>query len=141
MSIAGIWYNELGSQMTVTQNGATISGTYSTAVGSASGQYALVGQVNTEPSAGGQAVGWSVVWTNSYGSSHSVTTWSGQYQSSGGQEEIGTFWLLTSEQMPQNDWEATNIGQDTFTRNQPTQEQIEHARKRRGYAHPRQAAK
>ncbi|WP_394827215.1 avidin/streptavidin family protein [Pendulispora albinea] len=141
MSIGGTWYNELGSQMNISQAGANISGTYWTAVGDAEGEYALTGQINEKPSAGGQAVGWTVVWTNTYGTSHSVTTWSGQYQSIGGEEEIVTFWLLTTEASPGSDWEATNVGQDTFTRNQPTQQQIERARRRRAFAHPRKATR
>jgi len=141
MSIEGTWYNELGSQMNISVSGATISGTYWTAVGSASGAYAVVGQFDTQPTAGGQAVGWTVVWTNASGSSHSVTTWSGQYQENQGQEEILAFWLLTSEQLPQNDWAATNVGQDTFVRAPPTQVQITQARKRRAAAHPQLAAK
>lgn len=136
MSIDGTWYNELGSKMEITSDGATISGTYQTAVGYAQNTYALIGWINTEPSQGGQATGWTVMWTNDSGSSNSVTTWSGQLQEVQGQEEIVTFWLLTSEQLPQNDWAATNIGQDTFTRTAPSSEQIAIARKRRGFSHP-----
>jgi len=141
MSIEGTWYNELGSQMNISISGSTISGTYVTAVGSASGTYVLVGQVDTQPAAGGQAAGWTVIWANASGSSHSVTTWSGQYQESEGQEEILTFWLLTAEQLPQNDWAATNVGQDVFMRVQPSQDRINQARKRRSAAHPQLASK
>src|SRR4051812_22002228 len=113
MTIAGTWFNELGSQMDITLSGATITGTYWTAVGSASGRYDLIGYIDTTlPSPGGQAVGWTVVWKNGTGTSNSVTTWSGQYQTDAGPEEIVTFWLLTSEQLSANDWGATQIGKN-----------------------------
>ena len=136
MSIEGTWYNELGSSMEIRQEGAIISGSYWTAVGDAEGNYPLLGQINTKPSKGGQVVTWCVVWTNSCRHSNRATAWSGQYQTVDGIEEIITFWLLTSEQQPANDWKATNIGQDTFTRNQPTPQQIAHARKRQAKPHP-----
>lgn len=139
MSIAGVWYNELGSMVEFVQNANSLTGTYQTAVGDASGKYDLSGRIDSAPSDGGQAVGWVVAWTNSaHGSSHSVTSWSGQLQTSsdGQDEEIVAFWLLTSEQIPQNDWSATNVGQDVFTRRPPTPAQISAARKRRHASHP-----
>lgn len=136
MGIEGEWYNELGSMLQISQSDSVISGTYHTAVGDAQGIYVLSGLINIDPAPGGQAVGWTVVWTNDFGTSHSVTTWSGQYQVVQGEEQILTFWLLTSEQLPNNDWQATNIGQDTFTRTQPAQEHILKARTQRARSHP-----
>ena len=138
MSIVGTWYNELGSQMVITEvEGTQLLGTYTTAVGDATYQYSLVGLLNIEPNSGGQAVGWTVVWTNLYGTSNSVTTWSGQIQDG----KIITFWLLTSETMPANDWGATQIGQDTFTPVPPTAEAIAQARSQRAASHPRSLTK
>jgi hypothetical protein len=136
MTIEGSWYNELGSTMEIRQEGSTISGTYCTAVGDAEGTYSLLGQINIKPSQGGQAVAWCVVWTNTSGHSDSTTSWCGQYQTVEGIEEISTFWLLTSEQLPANDWRATNIGQDTFSRSKPTPEQMASANKRKATSHP-----
>jgi hypothetical protein len=141
VGIEGTWYNELGSMMEISVNGASISGTYWTAVGNASGRYALVGQINTSPNAGGQAVAWTVVWNNQSGSSNSVTAWSGQYQTIQGSEEIYTFWTLTSELDPDEDWQAANIGQDTFTRNAPNPQQIERALKQRSLSVPKSSLK
>jgi hypothetical protein len=143
MGIAGAWYNELGSMVEFIQNADVLTGTYQTAVGDASGNYDLSGRIDSAPSAGGQAVGWVVSWTNvAHGSSHSVTSWSGQLQtSSDGAEEIVTFWLLTSEQLPQSDWSATNVGQDVFTRSPPTAAQISAARKRRNASNPARSSK
>lgn len=138
MSILGTWYNELGSMMEITSasNGA-VTGTYYSAVGQAQYTYTLVGRYDSEPSAGGQALGWTVAWQNQSGNSHSATSWTGQYQidPSTGQEEITTFWLLVTEEPAQNDWAATNVGQDTFTRTQPDAKTVDRAR-RRGVSHP-----
>lgn len=141
MSIEGTWYNELGSVMKIVQDGASLVGTYCTPVGDASGQYTLMGQVNTQPASGGQAAGWVVVWTNNSGTSHSVTTWSGQYFNLNGEEEIIALWLLTSEVPIENEWAATQVGQDTFKRTPFTQEQIVQAQKRRARSHPNQTTK
>jgi hypothetical protein len=139
MSIAGTWYNELGSVMTlsITSNGS-LSGTYCSAVGDAHANYPLVGLYDVAPTSGGQAVGWTVAWLNQYGNSHSATSWTGQYQTDPktNQEELYTFWLLVSEKSPTQDWSATNVGQDTFTRNPPTAETIERAKKRSRAPHP-----
>lgn len=139
MTAAGTWYNELGSLMELTIDGANVTGVYQTAVGDASGIYELVGRVDIDgdPDGNGQAIGWSVSWTNDdQGSSHSVTSWSGQYQMNNGEEEITTLWLLTSETSPDYDWAATQINQDVFTRNPPTEEDVQRAQRRRMPSHP-----
>jgi hypothetical protein len=138
MSVAGSWYNDLGSQMDIVVNGAQINGTYWTAVGDASGRYELIGFIDTTvPSPGGQAIGWTVVWNNARGTSNSVTTWSGQFQSDGGIEEIVAFWLLTSEQLSANDWGATQIGKNTFRRTQPVASIVAKATRQNALPHPR----
>ncbi|HEV7645488.1 MAG TPA: avidin/streptavidin family protein [Pyrinomonadaceae bacterium] len=141
MSIVGNWYNELGSQMQLNVSGSNVWGTYYTAVGTASGQYPLTGQSDSNPSKFSQALGWAVAWNNAYfGSSHSSTSWSGQYQTVAGSEEIIAFWLLTTEVQQQDNWEATQVGQDVFTRTQPSEEDIAKARARRARSHPAAAA-
>jgi hypothetical protein len=139
MSISGTWYNELGSQMEITTNpDGSLSGTYYSAVGQAQYQYTLSGRYDAAPSSGGQSVGWTVAWLNQYGNAHSTTSWTGQYQidPATGQEEIYTFWLLVAEMPSQQDWSATNVGQDTFTRAQPDAKTIERARRLRRIPHP-----
>lgn len=136
MTVAGTWYNELGSVMTLNINGSQLTGTYQTAVGNAKGIYSLVGGLDSLPSSGGQALGFVVAWVNQYGTSNSVTTWSGQYQLIAGIEQIGTQWLLTQETYPGANWASTLINHDLFSRTQPTEEQIA-ARIARGPApHP-----
>ena len=124
MTVAGNWYNELGSVMGLNISGSVISGTYQTAVGVATGIYALTGGLDTLPQSGGQAVGFVVAWVNEYGTSNSVTTWSGQYQVIAGVEQIHTLWLLTRETYPSDNWASTLIHNDLFTRTQATEEQI-----------------
>lgn len=139
MSISGTWYNELGSVMTINANSdGTLSGTYCSTVGEAQATYQLIGSYDLSPSSGGQSAGWTVTWLNQYGNSHSTTSWTGQYQTDPktGDEEIYTFWMLVTEKSPSQDWAATNVGQDTFTRNQPDAKTVERARKLRRASHP-----
>ena len=136
MAVAGTWYNELGSVMDLEVSGSTLSGTYQTAVGDAKWIYRLVGSIDTLPITGGQAIGFVVAWVNEYGTSNSVTAWSGQYQIIDGTEEILTQWLLTHETSPEDDWASTLINNDVFTRTPPTPEQIARRLKRGPSPHP-----
>lgn len=137
---SGIWYNELGSQMELNISGSNVWGWYYSAVGTAQYTYQLAGQINPQPFPYSQALGWSVAWTNAYQNAHSATAWSGQYQTVDGDEEIVAFWLLTRERPEEDDWEATNVGKDVFTRTMPTEEQISRTRKRKAKSHPPEAA-
>ncbi len=137
MAISGIWYNELGSIMDLRVSGNVITGKYQTKVGGAPGIYPLTGYLNA-PNPNGIAVGWTVLWNNQLGNKQSLTSWAGQYQLSDGIEEIYTFWLLVRELEHAEDWEATNVGQDTFTRNKPSEKMILKAKKRGKFSHPTQ---
>jgi hypothetical protein len=121
--LKGKWFNELGSIMDLQVNNGAISGTYQTKVGDAHGIYELVGQVDTDNDES-TAIGWVIVWNNKYGSSDSVTAWSGQFQCIDSKDTIITTWLLTGETIPTNDWRSTFIGKDIFTRNPPTETEI-----------------
>jgi len=137
---SGIWYNELGSQMQLNVSGNNVWGWYYSAVGKAVETYPLSGQINTQPFPSSTALGWAVAWTNSYSNAHSVTAWSGQYQTIDSEEEIIAFWLLTDEMSdPNDDWEATQVGRDVFTRSKPSQAQIEKTRRRQAKSHPSKA--
>ena len=139
MSVSGTWYNESGSMMKIAVDGPLIMGTYHTAVGDANGIYQLIGSIDIDGNSAerGQAIAWVVVWTNdTKGSSHSITAWSGQYQIIDQVEEIETLWLLTSERLTENDWAATLVNKDLFTRHEPSKETIEKARKKRMPTHP-----
>ncbi len=135
--LEGIWYNELGSEMNLQVDGMQVTGTYQTAVGNAQGIYQLYGLTDSDPAIPtNQAVGFVVVWENEYGSSYSVTAWSGQWQMIGSEESITTMWLLTSESDPSQDWKSTIVGKDVFTRNQPPQHQIEKNARQSAWSHP-----
>lgn len=133
---SGLWYNELGSVMQLNVSGGNVWGWYYSAVGNAQSTYQLAGSINPKPYPFSQVLGWAVSWTNAYKNAHSVTSWSGQYQTIDGQEEIVAFWLLTSETPEEQDWEATQIGKDVFTRTMPPQDAIEKSRKRTAKPHP-----
>ena len=136
---SGLWYNELGSVMQLNVSGGNVWGMYYSAVGSAKATYPLSGQINSKPDPYSQALGWTVAWTNAYANAHSATSWSGQYQTVDGQEEIVAFWLLTNETPEQDDWEATLVGKDVFTRTMPAPADIDKARRRTAKSHPAEA--
>ena len=135
------WYNELGSTMTITSadySTGSFSGTYNSTVGTAKDEYVLSGRFDTR----GDTLGWVVSWQNAFLNAHSTTAWSGHLDMSGTpQPVISSTWLLTSSTTPENDWQSTNVGFDTFTQNPPSKEQILMAQKRRQCSHPKLAFK
>jgi hypothetical protein len=141
MTLDGDWYNELGSMMRLTVTGNQISGTYHTAVGTATGVYELTGRTDTNNSAQSRNVGFVVSWENEHGSSDSVTAWSGQRQVIAGQETITTTWLLTIETGPKANWKSTMVGKDVFTRTPPAADKVTLAQQLRGPSHPLSAAR
>ncbi|MFH8773671.1 avidin/streptavidin family protein [Streptomyces sp. NPDC017958] len=136
MPIDGEWYNEFGSKLhlEVDQEG-TVSGRYVTAVGHAPGTYLLTGRHDGPTSPGnGIALGWTVAWRNEQGNVGSVTSWSGQFFAD--PERILSTWLLTRSAMVEA-WESTVVGQDVFTRQKPTGEDVDRAlRSGRPVSHP-----
>jgi hypothetical protein len=136
---SGLWYNELGSMMQLNVSGGNVWGWYYSAVGTAKATYPLSGQINPQPYPFSQVLGWAVAWTNAYANAHSSTSWSGQYQTVDNQEEIVAFWLLTSETQEQDDWEATLVGKDVFTRRMPAPADVDKARKKTAKSHPADA--
>jgi len=121
MNLGGTWYNELKSKMVLTVNGPSVTGTYETAVGDATGQYAVVGRTETGAQ-GSQSVAFAVCWQNDSGSSRSCTAWSGQLQvDRNGKESIVTTWLLTGDTAAAGDWKSTVVGQDLFHRDAPAE--------------------
>lgn len=131
--LAGTWFNELASVMTLTADLATgsLQGQYNSAVGDAKDFYNLTGRFDISPPSGtGVSVGWVVTYRNRLLNAHSTATWSGQYFSGddGGDERILTQWLLTSSTNQSSVWSSTNIGHDEFTRKKPTAAEIAMAR-------------
>jgi avidin family protein len=136
MTIAGDWYNELGSHMRLTLVSSDgIAGTYESATGNAAGPYVLAGRYDKPAREDrGIALGWTVAWHNERHDADSVTSWNGLYQDdgSGAGERICATWLLTTAATAAEAWDATTVGQDVFTRQPPAPDQaIEHRRRRR----------
>jgi hypothetical protein len=124
LSIASLFEDASSPGMMVLNVDSNIvSGFYHTSVGDAKGLYELVGRIDTTQD-GDQVVGWVVSWQNQFGSSGSVTSWSGQYRIDKEVEAIVTTWLLTSETDPLSDWHSTLIGCDRFWRTPQTPENI-----------------
>lgn len=142
MPISGTWFNELNSAMELSvsespNGGSVITGIYKSQVGAADGIYNLSGITDEGTGDATPNIGFSVSWVNpTNGNSNSVTSWSGQLQIVNGQEIITAFWLLTQETNPTNNWSATRIGEDVFTRNPPTPEQIESRLSKGSLPHP-----
>ena len=130
MPLDGTWYNELNSEMILSvseapNSGSIVTGTYQSKVGDAAGIYTLTGITDQGTGDATPNLGFTVSWVNpTYGNTNSVTAWSGQLQEIDGEEVITTFWLLTQETTPANNWKSTLVGHDTFTRTPPTKEQI-----------------
>jgi hypothetical protein len=125
--ISGVWYNQLGSKMTlVAVKDGSLNGKYESAVGDAEDFYILAGRFDADPPSDGRGdtLGWAVSFRNCKRNAHSTATWSGQYfeKSKDGKipERILTHWLLTSSTLPKDVWKSTNVGHDTFTRKKPT---------------------
>ncbi|XP_028409391.1 uncharacterized protein LOC114531992 isoform X2 [Dendronephthya gigantea] len=134
------WYNELGSVMTVTswdQVKGSFKGKYFSAVGEAEKEYDLVGRFDTD----GDTLGWAVSYQNKYRNAHSTCTWSGHMNEDFEKPVILTTWLLTRQTPPEDDWESTRVGFDTFTQDPPDEETIARAKLRRQCSHPKSEEK
>lgn len=104
----GIWYNELGSTMTIeTFDGANFSGVYASAVGqNGSANGVLAGTIN------GNAIGFTVNWQSA---ATSVTSWNGVILADGNTPIFYTLWHLASSPASIGEaWESILAGADIF---------------------------
>ncbi|XP_078571858.1 avidin-related protein 4/5-like [Branchiostoma floridae x Branchiostoma japonicum] len=119
--ITGLWYNNLGSQMTLVQNGTIITGFYGTAVESTEGAAGYVPPELLMSRPVGNPHGtfaWIVIWSNG----RSTTAWTAQCVICGDHAELHTTWLLRTKVDGCDDrWKATRVGEDTFTRYSQTE--------------------
>ena len=113
------------------------SGTYCSAVGNAEKEYGLLGRFDNA----GFTLGWTVTYNNKYINAHSTASWSGQFQQDPKTKEptILTTWILTTQTDPEDDWQSTNVGFDTFTQNPPCDEVIQRTKQRCLQSHPKNA--
>uniref|UniRef100_A0A8C3L6B4 Avidin n=1 Tax=Chrysolophus pictus TaxID=9089 RepID=A0A8C3L6B4_CHRPC len=117
--LTGKWTNDLGSNMTIgaVNNRGEFSGTYHTAVTSTSNDiklsplYGTQNNINkkTQPT-----FGFTVNWKFS----ESTTVFTGQcFMDRNGKEVLKTMWLLRSSVDDiDDDWKATRVGNNVFTR-------------------------
>ncbi|XP_053858643.1 avidin-like [Vidua macroura] len=119
-SLPGRWVNDLGSNMTITTvngNGVFV-GSYHTAVTATSNEIQLSplqGSLQKSPNQKSQPTfGFTVNWSFS----DSITVFTGQcFVDEYGKEVLRTMWLLRSHvENIKNDWKATRVGTNVFTR-------------------------
>jgi hypothetical protein len=141
MQLAGTWYNELKSSMTLVVAGNVLSGTYHNAAGPAAGDYDLYGIVDPDATVPNRTIAWVVQWTRKADAKNfnSVTAWSGQLQLLGTKKipTITTEWLLTAATDPADDWASTHVGQDVFTQTPPSATSVKLKIKSKAPSHPR----
>ncbi|NXF99652.1 AVID protein, partial [Sakesphorus luctuosus] len=118
-SLTGQWINDLGSTMKILNvNGnGDFSGTYLTAVTATSNEIKespLQGSLQRKNQKGQPTFGFTVNWTFS----DSITVFTGQcFVDKNGKEVLKTMWLLRSRvDTIENDWKATRVGINVFTR-------------------------
>ncbi|XP_068857269.1 avidin-like [Aphelocoma coerulescens] len=119
-SLTGHWVNDLGSNMTIMDMNAkgVFDGSYHTAVSATSNEIKvspLHGVMQKGPNQKGQPTfGFTVNWSFS----ESVTVFTGQcFVDDDGKEVLKTMWLLRSRmENIKNDWKATRVGINVFTR-------------------------
>ncbi|NXQ08786.1 AVID protein, partial [Vidua macroura] len=119
-SLPGRWVNDLGSNMTITTvngNGVFV-GSYHTAVTATSNEIQLSplqGSLQKSLNQKSQPTfGFTVNWSFS----DSITVFTGQcFVDEYGKEVLRTMWLLRSHvENIKNDWKATRVGTNVFTR-------------------------
>ena len=133
MNIAGDWFNELGSKMTLIPDATKprlFRGTYHTAVGTAQEQeYDLVGSCD-QAGLDSQTIGWVVTYDppdeapeGEEPNGPTTCAWSGQAQvmsDAEGTPYLVTTWLLSGAVPREKNWTATTTGTNYFFRKQPT---------------------
>ncbi|XP_032530834.1 avidin-like [Chiroxiphia lanceolata] len=118
-NLIGHWVNDLGSNMTISAvNGdGVFSGSYLTAVTATTNEIKvspLQGSLQRKNQKGQPTFGFTVNWTFS----DSITVFTGQcFVDKDGKETLKTMWLLRSRvDSIENDWKATRVGINIFTR-------------------------
>jgi hypothetical protein len=107
VDFSGTWMNELGSQMTLSQENDVVQGTYQSAVSSGGSQTSgsLLGYVD------GGLISFIVHWDQF----QAITAWVGQLQPAD-LRHLNTLWQMTSQVGPGEEWASINAGADHFTK-------------------------
>ena len=120
--IIGSWESELGSVLKIEKiESNQLIGTFTTHTGSTQGTYAMVGSIGFDTRLRvtdvGGSVGWVVSWNSGESPENSVTTWTGQFKKNADNEYvIVATWLYCRGMKPEDDWNSTLIGSNTFNR-------------------------
>ncbi|XP_069482779.1 avidin-like [Ambystoma mexicanum] len=119
-NLAGVWENELGSQVAISKvdTDGLLTGSYNTAV-SVSGKPVSTSplsgyQQKSDQNPGGPTFGFTVNWT----STETTTAFAGQcFMDQNGKEVLKTMWLLRDRvEGATEDWKATRVGTNVFAR-------------------------
>uniref|UniRef100_A0A8C8SPN9 Avidin n=1 Tax=Pelusios castaneus TaxID=367368 RepID=A0A8C8SPN9_9SAUR len=116
--LTGLWRNDVGSRMQIDRvnEDGSFSGKYHTAVSLTENSIKPATLIGSQQlSEGGQPTfGFTVNWKSF---SESTTVFTGQcYVGENGKEILQTMWLLREKVDPQNNWGATRVGTNIFTR-------------------------
>ncbi|XP_051660391.1 avidin-like [Manacus candei] len=124
-NLTGNWTNDLGSNMTIlaVDEKGNFAGLYNTSVADHPNkiqQSPLVGFLHLTNPIDQPTFGFTVNWTFS----DSITVFTGQcFLDKDGKETLKTMWLLRSRMDNiENDWKATRVGTNIFTRVQSQRE-------------------
>ena len=106
IDFSGTWVNELKSEMSLTQKGQLLTGTYASQKSAGGGQTIgdLQGYVD------GDLISFIVLWRDY----QAITSWTGQLDKS--QTSLVTLWQMTSQVQAGDEWKSINAGADTFAR-------------------------
>ena len=107
IDFSGNWKNELHSHMTIVQQGAKLSGSYTSKVSSTGRETSgdLQGYVD------GDLIAFVVHWDDF----QAITSWVGQTDPSANELTIVTLWQMVKQTASGEEWSAINAGTDTFT--------------------------
>ncbi len=106
---SGAWANELGSTMTLEQDGASLQGAYWSSVSDTGGP--ADGEITGYASE--NLISFVVKWAKF----EALTAWVGHFDDSSDGGQISTLWQMVKVVPdPHDEWESINAGADTFTR-------------------------
>ena len=108
VDFSGTWTNELGSEVTLQQNGQVLSGSYKSKV--SAGHTETTGDL--QGYVDGDLISFVVHWRDF----QAITSWVGQLDPKASTQQINTLWQMTKQVATGDEWASINAGADYFTR-------------------------